>query len=41
MAGIFLPPGNKWVCRKITTEGEKELSAGRVGAKKAGCGAGL
>lgn len=36
MAGIFLPPGNKWVCRKTTMEGKKELVEGRAGAKEAG-----
>jgi len=25
IAGVFLPPGNKWACRKATMEGEKGL----------------
>lgn len=40
IAGVFLPPGNKWVCTKATVEGEKGLLEGRAGARVAGCGRG-
>lgn len=41
MVGMFLPPGNKWICRKTTMESEKELSENSTDAKEAGCGAGV